>query len=407
MITYDRGTRTNLNIRRCPYHRRLEYRRSLRVSWFICGTYLLALGSSLTTSAALAHAQDTIKLGLLVPLSGPLEPLGRQVKAGAELALQDLSDSVNQDVELFLPDAYQVESSSWEEPDDIQIAYDLFKENDVDFIIGGVTTTASDALRRIATEEGIPVILLSPTSQSLPTHFLQMGVTQEEIFRETARQWATELNITDLMVIYDKSDDESYRYGVNITPQVFEGIADEIRRVPFPASRGPLYERQVEQALKYRPNGIIVAGLPWESANIVRQLGAEIEAPIYIATPTNWSHQVWRFASEDNVQVYYGTQFWPDNYQDSENFALRIREQIGWSKAEISVQSMQAYDAVRIWNEVWNSQPGEVPRPATTAIQSVGITGQLSFADDQIVRSPLRLLHVNEDNYPTSCPLCK
>jgi branched-chain amino acid transport system substrate-binding protein len=55
---------------------------------------MLALGvsASLIASAAVSHAQDkTIKIGALLPISGPGAYFGAQDKQGVELALEQLN----------------------------------------------------------------------------------------------------------------------------------------------------------------------------------------------------------------------------------------------------------------------------------------------------------------------------
>ena len=356
--------------------------------------HLLALILLLSFNGV-GNAQDKIRIGLLVPLSGPLKTLGMQVRAGAELGVQD--SPYRDEFELVVPKYRSV--TSWENPKDVGQAYREFRKEDVDFVMGGVTKEASDALRAVATKSNIRVILLAPASKSLPSHVFQMGVTQEEIYRETVRQWASELEIRTVLVIYDRGHKESYKLGADVTSDVFED--GRVHLISFVASKGSgrLDHRRVEKALKrHRPDGIIVAGLPWEGANIVRELGAKTETPIYIATPLTWSHQVWKYVSADKAQVYYGAQYWPSTEQESRRFADRLRDSIGWSKAEISAHAIRAYDAVHIIGE-WSKTGESVKR-------FDGFAGVLELVNDHILKSPIRLLHVNKPDYPSSCPDC-
>src|SRR5437868_15006179 len=50
-------------------------------------------------------AQETVKVGLLVPLSGPFTPTGKQMVAGAKLYMQQNGDSVaGKKIELIVKD---------------------------------------------------------------------------------------------------------------------------------------------------------------------------------------------------------------------------------------------------------------------------------------------------------------
>ena len=291
---------------------------------------------------------------------------------------------------------------------DVTAAYAELKDAQVDFIIGGITSIASNVLRNVAVDDDIRVLLLEPPESPLPDHFFQVGVPDEQLYQKVVSQWTTDLNIENVMVIYDKSDAESYRYGKDISSKVLQDDGRKIIKVPFSSRNEPKYDRQIDQAIKHQPDGVIVSALPWESASIIRQIGANTEVPILLATPSGWSHQFWTFALEDNAQVYYGAQYWLINYEDSLEFARRLREHSGWSKAEITSQSVQAYDAVKIADKIWNTM-----RANQTEIEDLtsigpfdGISGELQFMDSQIVASDIRLIHVNSPDHPAACPSC-
>src|SRR5947209_19580991 len=56
-------------------------------------------------SAAVAAAADTIKVGLIAPMTGPFAPVGKQMQAGAKLYMQEHGDTVaGKKVELVVKD---------------------------------------------------------------------------------------------------------------------------------------------------------------------------------------------------------------------------------------------------------------------------------------------------------------
>ena len=80
-------------------------------------------------------AQQTVKIGLLVPLTGPFTPTGKQLTAGAKLYMQQHGDTVaGKKIELIIKDDGAV-------PDNTKrLAQELIVNDKVSFLAGfGVT----------------------------------------------------------------------------------------------------------------------------------------------------------------------------------------------------------------------------------------------------------------------------
>ena len=61
---------------------------SFRVTWLRIAAAALAL----TVSIASVSAQETVKVGLILPLTGPFAPTGRQIEGGVRLYMQQHGD---------------------------------------------------------------------------------------------------------------------------------------------------------------------------------------------------------------------------------------------------------------------------------------------------------------------------
>src|SRR3712207_9538121 len=58
-------------------------------------TLVLAIGAAgALTLLASAHAQETVKIGLILPMPGPFASTGRQIEAAAKLYFQQKGDTV-------------------------------------------------------------------------------------------------------------------------------------------------------------------------------------------------------------------------------------------------------------------------------------------------------------------------
>ena len=54
-------------------------------------SYTMAAASSAMVGGAGAQSPATVKIGTVVPLSGPFAAIGQNIKAGAEMAIEDIN----------------------------------------------------------------------------------------------------------------------------------------------------------------------------------------------------------------------------------------------------------------------------------------------------------------------------
>ena len=110
-------------------------------------------------AAGSAPAQETVKVGVVLTMSGPLAALGRQVMAGVRLYIQQHGDTVaGKKIEIILKDDTAV-------PDIAKrLAQELVVNDKVNILAVGITPVAM-AIAPLATEAKIPeVVMISGTS---------------------------------------------------------------------------------------------------------------------------------------------------------------------------------------------------------------------------------------------------
>src|SRR5580692_7856760 len=112
--------------------------------------------TALSVSACAAFAQDSVKIGLILPMTGQQAPTGKQIDAAVRLYMQQHGDTVaGKKVQIILKDDVAV-------PDNTKrIAQELIVNDKVDFIAGfGVTPTAL-AAAPLATQAKIPEVVMA------------------------------------------------------------------------------------------------------------------------------------------------------------------------------------------------------------------------------------------------------
>src|SRR5437868_4102162 len=115
------------------------------------GAAALALGALLV-----APAGAQVKVGLIVPMTGPQASTGKQIEAAVKLYMQQNGDTVaGKKIEVIVKDDAAV-------PDNTKrIAQELIVNDKVNFIAGfGVTPTAL-AVAPLATQAKIPAVIMA------------------------------------------------------------------------------------------------------------------------------------------------------------------------------------------------------------------------------------------------------
>src|ERR671910_1375799 len=120
---------------------------------------VLAAGLSLTLGilAAPAAAQERLKVGLVLTLSGPSAVLGQQARDGFQLAVKDLGGQLGgRDVEVIVADD--------ELKPDVAVTKvkGLVERDRVDFVVGPIFSNVLQAIHKPVTDAG--TILVSPNA---------------------------------------------------------------------------------------------------------------------------------------------------------------------------------------------------------------------------------------------------
>ncbi|MFZ0606761.1 MAG: ABC transporter substrate-binding protein [Xanthobacteraceae bacterium] len=128
----------------------------MRHQHFVVAGLAIALAA---VGARCADAQDTVKIGLVMPMTGPVAAAGREAVDGAKLYMAQHGDTVaGKKIELIVKDDQSV-------PDNAKrLAQELIVNDKVNFFGAGLTPSAM-SMAPLATEGKIPtVVMISGTS---------------------------------------------------------------------------------------------------------------------------------------------------------------------------------------------------------------------------------------------------
>ena len=117
---------------------------------------LLGATMLLTAGVGTAYAQATVKVGLIVPMTGPQASTGKQIEAAVKLYMQQKGNTVaGKKIELIVKDDGAV-------PDNTRrVAQELIVNDKVSFIAGFGVTPAALAAAPLATQAKVPLVVMA------------------------------------------------------------------------------------------------------------------------------------------------------------------------------------------------------------------------------------------------------
>ncbi|SCK11713.1 amino acid/amide ABC transporter substrate-binding protein, HAAT family [Variovorax sp. HW608] len=122
----------------------------------------LALMAAAAVASGPAAAADPIKVGLVVPVTGPFAYMGRQVEAGASLYLSEHGDTVaGRKVEIVVKDDAGVPATTK------RLAQELVLNDKVTVLAGFGLTPQAFAAAPIATQSKTPMVVMQAATSSV------------------------------------------------------------------------------------------------------------------------------------------------------------------------------------------------------------------------------------------------
>ncbi len=123
---------------------------------------IAGLASSLALAGA-AHAQETVKIGLISSQTGPFASVGRQLEAGVRLYMQQNGDTVaGKKIELVVRDDAGVADTTR------RVAQELVTNERVNFLAGFTLTPGALATAPVATQAKTPMIVMLGATSIIP-----------------------------------------------------------------------------------------------------------------------------------------------------------------------------------------------------------------------------------------------
>ncbi len=226
-----------------------------------------AMATVVTGFAAPVFAADPLKIGLILPLTGPFASTGRQVEAACRLYMKQNGDSVaGRKVELIVKDDTGVAPETTK-----RLAQELIVQDKVSVLAGFGLTPLALAAAPVATQSRTPMIVMAAATSivtSKSPYIVRSGFTLPQVTWPIA-EWAAKNDIKSAVTLVT-----DYAPGLDAEKTFvsrFSGAGGKVLeslRVPL---RNPDYAPFLQRAKDAKPDALFVFVPSGEGSAVMKQ----------------------------------------------------------------------------------------------------------------------------------------
>jgi branched-chain amino acid transport system substrate-binding protein len=223
----------------------------------------LAIGALASTHA---FAQETVKIGFILPMTGQQQSTGKQISAAVRLFMQQNGDTVaGKKVELIIKDDAAVPDNSK------RLAQELIVNEKVTFLAGFGVTPAALSVAPLATEAKIPEVVTAAGTSIITERSPYIARTSFTLAQSTVpmADWASQNGIKKVVTMVS-----DYAPGVDAEGSFKDEFAKKggeiVESIRFPLAN-PDFAPFLQRAADAKPDAIFVFVPSGQGAIFVKQ----------------------------------------------------------------------------------------------------------------------------------------
>jgi branched-chain amino acid transport system substrate-binding protein len=213
------------------------------------------------------HAADPLKIGLILPMTGPFASTGKQIEAAARLYMAKNGDTVaGRKVELIVKDDTGLAPETTK-----RIAQEMVVQDKVSVLAGFGLTPLALAAAPVATEAKVPMVVMAAATAMIPTrspYIVRTGFTLPQVTAPIA-EWALKNKIKRVVTMVTD-------YGPGLDAEktfqaVFKAGGGEIVESIRTPLRNPDYAPFLQRAKDAKPDALFVFVPSGEGLAVMKQ----------------------------------------------------------------------------------------------------------------------------------------
>ena len=224
-------------------------------------------GVALALGAAPAFAQQVVKVGVILPMTGPFASTGRQVEAGARLWLAQNGDTVaGKKIELIVRD----DTGSADQTK--RIATELIVNDKVAVIAGFGLTPLALAVGPVATQAKVPAVIMAAGTTTIVNSSPYYARTSFTLSQNTVpmAQWAAKNGIKTVVTLV--SD-----YGPGLDAEKafkaqFESLGGKVLDTLRSPLANPEFAPFLQKAKDLKPDALFMVVPSGQGASLMKQV---------------------------------------------------------------------------------------------------------------------------------------
>ena len=226
-----------------------------------------AVAVTLCAFSGAAFAADPLKIGLILPLTGPFASTGKQIEAACRLYIAKNGDTVaGRKVELIVKDDTGLAPETTK-----RIAQEMVVQDKVTVLAGFGLTPLALAAAPVATEAKVPMVVMAAATAMIPTRspfIVRTGFTLPQVTGPIA-EWALKNKIKRVVTMVTD-------YGPGLDAEktfqaVFKAGGGEIVEAIRTPLRNPDYAPFLQRAKDAKPDALFVFVPSGEGLAVMKQ----------------------------------------------------------------------------------------------------------------------------------------
>ncbi|WP_338306676.1 MULTISPECIES: ABC transporter substrate-binding protein [unclassified Bradyrhizobium] len=314
---------------------------------------LAAAAVLLGTAATPAVAQEKIKLGVIVTLSGPAAALGQQVRDGFALAVKDLGSKMGgRDVEVVVVDDELKPDAA------VTKVKGLLERDKVDFVIGPIFSNILQAIHRPVTES--KTFLISPNAGPSTfagkdcNPFFYVTSYQNDQVHEILGKVAQDRGYKRMYLMvpnYQAGKDSAAGFKLDYKGEIVEESYMPLNTLDFQPELSKISSQKPDALFTFMPGGLGV--------NLVkqyRQAGLADSIPVLSAFTVDESTLP---AQQDAAVGMFGGANWAPNLDNPQNKKFVASYEAAYNVVP-GTYAFQAYDAAMLIDSAVKAVKGDL-----------------------------------------------